>query len=160
MGKVCIPEQYKLVHAIAPQSTTVAITGDYISLKDAERVTIIADFNNTGTGKATYVTVYEATSTTGAGAAATTGNTYKGWRNAGTTSTDTLSAQTDAYRFATTTDATYQQIVIQVDPSDLTVGYDCLNVRTTTGETSNSVSIDYVVHTKYPAATPPAVISS
>lgn len=151
-----LPENYKIVEAISPKSSSSATTGDYICLKDAVKAYVVL---NAWGGDAVYATMYEATTTTGASAAATTSIEYQIWSNAATTTADTLTEQTASYRYATTTAATYQMIVFGIDPSQLTDGYDCIQVRfgASTG-TTKFVCANYFIQTKYPANQPPSAI--
>jgi hypothetical protein len=153
---ISLPENFKIVEAIPPSSSTAATTGDYVCLKDCVKAWVIVQAEG---GDADYATIYEATSTTGASAAATTGNAYDIWSVSSTTS-DTLTKRTSSYRYATTTDATNQIIVFGVDPAVLTDTYDCIQVRfgASTGSTPK-VSALYLLQTKYPADQPPTVIA-
>lgn len=151
-----LTEQFKIVQAIAPVSSTAARTGDYVSLRNCKYAYVLVEATG---GDAVYATIYEATSTTGAGAAATTANAYEIWSNASTTG-DTLTHQTSSYRYATTTDATNQMIVFGIDPAKLTDTYDCIQVRfgASTGSTP-TVAATYFLDTNYAADQPPTAIS-
>jgi len=153
---ISLPENFKLVQAIAPVSSTGATTGDYVSLKNAKKAWVVVQATG---GDEVYATMYQATSTTGAGAAATTSIAYEIWSNASTTG-DTLTHRTASYRYATTTAATQQMIVFGVDPSQLTDTYDCISVGfgASTGATK-IVSALYLLQTAYPADQPPTAIA-
>ncbi len=156
MGFIFLPERYKIVEAISPKSSSSARTGDGVSLKNVKQAYVIVQIMG---GDAVYATIYESTGTTVTGAA-TTANTYDIWTNAATTSSDTLVAGTASYRAACTTAATYQMLVFQIDPSDLTDGYDCIYVGTgASTATTKFVSALYLLETAYPADQPPAAIS-
>ena len=155
-----LPENCKIVEAITPQTGASARTGDYVSLKNVVKAWVVVHFNMAGAGNATYATMYEATATSGAGAAATTGNAYDIWSIASTTA-DTLTHQTSGYRYATTTDATGQVIIFGIKPSQLTATYDCIQVRVASSSTAtNFVSAMYYLQTAYPADQPPSAISN
>jgi len=153
---ISLPENFKLVQAIAPVSSTGATTGDYVSLKNAKKAWVVVQATG---GDEVYATMYQATSTTGAGAAATTSIAYEIWSATSTTS-DTLTKRTSSYRYATTTDATNQVIVFGIDPSQLTDTYDCIQVRfgASTGSTP-TVAAMYYLQTAYPADQPPTAIA-
>ena len=156
MGMTFLPERYKIVEAIAPQSSSAATTGDCVSLKNVKQAYVVVQIHG---GDAVYATIYESTGTTVTGAA-TTGNTYDIWTNTSTTAADTLTAQTASYRQVCTTGATHQMLVFQIDPSDLTDGYDCFYVGVgASTATTKFVSALYLLETAYPADQPPAAIS-
>jgi len=153
-----LPERFKIVNGITAQASSAARTGDYISLKDVNTAYVIVTWNQAGAGDAANATIYEATSTTGGGAAATTGNAYEIWSTASTTS-DTLTHQTASYRYSTTTDATTQLMVFQVRPEQLTDTYDCINVITdSTSTATNYVCATYLLEMAYQGDQPPSVI--
>lgn len=159
MGNVFLPEQFKIVSAIMPQTGAATRTGDYVSLKNCKTAYVVVHQNMAGQADDKYATIYEATSTTGAGAVATT-HSYKIWLNSNSTSSDTLVAQTDGYRCATAATATDQIMVFQIDPGQLTDTFDCINVVvTSTSTATNFAEAMYYLLTTYPAATPPAAIS-
>jgi hypothetical protein len=153
---ISLPENFKIVQAIAPVSSTAATTGDYVSMKNVKHAWVVVQATG---GDAVYATMYEATNTTGGSAAATTSIAYDIWSNSSTTG-DTLTKRTSSYRYATTTDATNQMIVFGLDPSQLTDGYDCIQVRfgASTG-TTPTVAATYYLQTAYPADQPPTAIA-
>lgn len=156
MGKVFLPERFKIVEAIEPKSSSAATTGDGVSLKNAKYANVVVHFRG---GDAVYATIYESTGTTVTGTA-TTANAYQIWSNLNTTASDTLVARTAGYRYLFTTAATRQMCVFGIDPAQLTDTYDCIyvGVGASTGATK-FVSADYYLETAYPADQPPAAIS-
>ncbi len=156
MGKVFLTEQFKIVEAIPPMSSSGATTGDGVSLKNCKMAYVVVHFHG---GDAVYATIYESTGTTVTGAA-TSGNTYQIWSNLSTTASDTLVARTASYRYLFTTAAAHQMCVFGINPTDLTDTYDCIYVGVgASTATTKFVSADYFLQTAYPADQPPAAIS-
>ena len=156
MGKVFLPEQFKIVEAIEPKSSSGATTGDGVCLKNTKMAYVVVHLHG---GDAVYATIYESTGTTVTGAA-TTGNAYQIWSNLATTATDTLVARTASYRYLFTTAATHQMCVFGIDPAQLTDTYDCIYVAVGASTAATKfVSADYFLETAYPADQPPAAIS-
>ncbi len=155
MGKVFLTEQFKIIEAIEPRSSSAAATGDCVSLKNAKMAYVVVHFHG---GDAVYATIYESTGTTVTGAATT--NSYQIWSNLSTTASDTLVARTAGYRYLFTTAATHQMCVFGIKPTDLTDTYDCIYVGVgASTATTKFVSADYYLQTAYPADQPPAAIS-
>jgi hypothetical protein len=156
--KTVLPEQFKIVNGTPVATTNGGITCDYISLKDAISVTIIAELLQAAT-HATALGVNEATTVAGGSAAAVTA-VQKVWKNADVSSTDTLVAATDAATIAATAGTTNQQLVMQFDPATLSSGFDCIAATLTdSSEATNFATVTYIIETRYPQATPPTAIT-
>ena len=153
----CIPEEFKIVNGTPVVTTNSAVTCDYISCKNALRVTIIAELLQAAT-HATALGINEATSV-GAGSATPVTTVQKVWKNADVSSTDTLVRGTDAATIAATGGTTNQQLVIQFDPATFSAGFDCIAATlTASSESTNYVTVTYLIEERYSQATPPSSI--
>ena len=143
-------EKTKIVSAIAPQVNTGALTGDYISLKNVVRCTIVVH-GLWATTDTSAITINQATAVAPSGATAIT-NVVPIWVNLDCDVDDTLSAATAAVSYTTNADAETKLIVFQVDPDQLDDGYDCININVGASNTSNIVSAEYILDLRYSAA--------
>ena len=156
---VNLVENLQLVEAINPKTTNGALTGDYISLKNAKRAWIVLNFTQAA-GHATAITVEQATNVAAGGTKAIA-TVVPIWANEDTAATDTLVRQTDAVAFTVANNIKNKQVVFQIDPSTLDIagGFDCITVKTAaSSETTNFVSAIYIIDTKYAKATPESAI--
>lgn len=155
---ICLPEEFKIVNGTPVVTTNGAVTGDYISLKDAIRVTIVCELLQ-AVSHATALGIKEATAVAPTGAVAVTA-VQKIWKNADVSASDTLVRGTDAATVAATAGATNQQLVIQFDPATLSDGFDCIAATlTASSQSTNYATITYIIQTRYKQATPPAAIT-
>ena len=151
-------EKYKVVNGTPVATTNGGITCDYISVKNAHRVIILAELLQ-AVSHATALGLNEATAVAGTSASAVTA-TFPIWKNADVSSTDTLVRGTDAASVSATAGATNQELVIEVDPSKLTAGYDCIAATLSdSSQATNFATVTYFIETRYPQATPPAAIT-
>jgi hypothetical protein len=153
----CIPEVFKVVNGSPVVTTTGGVIGAYISLKDALRVTIIAELLQ-AVSHATALGVNQATNVSGGSAEAVT-EVQKIWKNADVSASDTLVKGTDAATIAATAGATDQQLIMQFDPATLDDGFDCIAATLSdSSQATNFATITYLIETRYPQATPPSAI--
>lgn len=151
-------EKYKIVNGKPVTTTNGAITGDYISLKNARRVVIIAELLQAAS-HATALGVNVATDVAASGAAAMTA-VMPVWKNANVATSDTLVKSADAATIAATAGTTNQELVMEIIPERLPAGYDCIAATlTASSEATNFATITYLIEEKYPQATPPAAIT-
>lgn len=159
MGKKLV-ETTKIVQGLAPITPSTS-TPDYVSMKDASKLTIIIDVDNGSTVTGSAITLKQATAVAGTSEKALAFT--KMWANEDTGSSDTL-VETDVTANTFTTDDTNAknlQYVIEVDAAELDTdnGFDC--VRLGTGDGANMVlGATYILHgLRYPQDTPPAAIT-
>jgi len=158
MSNICLPEHFKIVQGAAPITTSSAVTGDYVSLKNVHRIWIIFELNQ-AVGHSTICSAMRATAVSPTGGTAMT-EVCKIWENEDTGSTDTLVKQTDAANVTVTDDIKDKTVVFQIDPNDLTATFDCIAGKTSaSSQSTNHVSITYILETRYPQATPPTAIT-
>ena len=155
-----LPQQFKIVTATAPITTNGTVTFDNVSMKNALRVWLIAQFNQA----ASHATVI--TPKLGAVVATcTTAITFSAdwWLNSDTATSDTLVKQTAATTFTLATGATAQLVVGLFIPSQCIVQgvtFDCIGATiATSSQATNFVDALWVLETAYPGATPPAAIT-
>ena len=158
--KICLPEYFKIVTALAATTTNGALTGDYVSLKNAKSCTIVVNLKQAA-AHATAISVEQATKVDATGTKVIT-NAVPIWANEDISTTDTLVRQTDAVNYTITADANDKLIVFQIDPATLDVanGFDCITVKTAAStEVSDFASAIYYIETKYAQVTPPTAIT-
>lgn len=154
-----LPENCKIVSGTPIVTTNTAVTCDYISLKDAHRVWVIASLLQAAS-HATALGITEATNVSAGSAAALTGKTFPIWKCADVSTSDALVRGTDAATVSATAGTTNQILVLEVDPSKLSAGFDCIAATlTASSEATNFVSVIYVIETRYPQSTPPTAIT-
>lgn len=151
------PSCYKIVEAITPQAGA-AITGDYVSLKNAIMAYVVVHINQAA-ANTVAITIEQATAVANTGSKAIT-NVVPIWANEDCVTSDTLVRQTDAVSFTTSAATKDKIIVFQIDPATLDVAndFDCITVKTGASSASNITSAMYYLDMKYSQATPPSAI--
>ena len=151
-------EQAKIIQAITPQAGA-AITGDYISLKNAEMAYIVVHMAQ-GAADICTITIEQATDVAGTGHKVIT-NVVPIWSNLDCVASDTLVRRTDAVNYALDAGIKNKVVVFQIDPSSLDVAgnFDCITVITSASNAANITSALYILTgLKYAGATPPSAI--
>ena len=158
MNKITLPEGYKIVDAIKPQAGA-AITGDYISLKNANMAYVLVHVNQAA-ANTMAITVEQASAVAGTSSKAIT-VVVPIWANEDCATSDTLVRQTDGVGFTTSAAQKIKQVVFQIDPATLDIanGFDCITVKTGASNAGNITSAIYLVDSKYGQATPPTAIT-
>ena len=159
MSKTTLPQEFKIVQGtLGPTTTNGAITtGDYVSLKNAKRCTVLVSLNQAATD-ATAITIEQATNVAGDGSTAIT-NVVPIWQNVDVSSTDTNARQTDAVSDAATAGTNPQLFIFQIDPETLADGFDCITCKLADStEATNFVNITYLLEVNYAQVTPPSAI--
>lgn len=145
-----IPEDAVPVVLVSPATTNGGVTTDYISLKNAHMVYLVATFTQAAT-HATGIDPTQASAVAGTGVKAIT-NTLPIWKNADISLTSVLTRQTDAITADCDAGTTNQIIVMQIDPAgfDVANGFDCLGCTVDdSSEATNFVSIVAYVVPRY-----------
>lgn len=153
-------ETTKIVQGLAP-ITPSSSTPDYVSMKDASKLTVIIDVDNGDTVTGSAITLKQASAVDGTGEKALAFT--KMHANTDTGASDAL-VETDVTSNTFTTDTTNAknlQYVIEIDAADLDTdnGFDC--VRLGAGDGANMVlGATYILSgLRYPQATPPTAIT-
>ena len=141
-----LPEQLKPIEAITPQAGA-AITGYYISLKNALRVYVVVHVNQ-AQADTMAITLEQATSIA-AGSTTPITVAVPIWANEDTVTSDRLVEQTAAVSFTTSAAQKHKMVVFLVDPATLAAGFDCLTVKTGASNAGNITSAMYYVVPRY-----------
>ncbi len=145
-----IPEEAVPVVLTPPVTTNGGVTGDYISLKLAHMVYIVATFTQ-AVGHATGIDVTQATAVDGTSVKAIT-NTLPIFANTDISLTSVLTRKTDAITYNLAATAKNQIVTMQVDPAgfDVNNGFDCLGITVDdSSQATNFVSIVAYVVPRY-----------
>lgn len=136
MGKLILPEQTKIVEALAPASDGAGRAGGYVTLKDAARVYVVVHIEQAA-ATAIPLTIEQAQDVEGTNAKALTNNAQI-WANLDAGASDSLVRQTDAVSFDTDAGIKNKIVVFQVDARSLDVnnGFDCIVVNTGANDTT------------------------
>lgn len=156
--KLTLPQDMKLVVALAPKTTNGAKVGDYISLKNCSgRVWVLCCFTQ-AVAHATAITLEQATNVAGAGSTPIT-VPVPIWSNVDAAAGDTMTKRTSAVSYTLPADAKEMLVCFQVDAGTLDEGYDCLTVKTAaSSQATNFVSAVYVIDNKYGGASAPSFV--
>lgn len=143
-----IPEGAFLVDGYAPNvGAAAAVTGDYISLKNAQMAWVIFQYRQADANAITFQ-VNRATAVAPTGAVII-GNVVPIWSNLDTATSDTLVRRTDATSYAAGTGATNKVVIFQIDPANLGSTYDCIAGYASAIAAAQYLSILYVVLPKF-----------
>jgi hypothetical protein len=152
-----LTQEMKIVEAITPQAGA-AITGDYVSLKNVQMAWAVVHINQAAVNTVA-ITIEQATDVSGTGHVAIT-KVVPIWSNLDCVASDTLVRRTDAVSYTTDAGQKHKTVVFQIDPATLTLANgDCITVLTGASDATNITSAIYLLETRYPQATPPAVIT-
>ena len=154
MGLLNIPQEVPLIEAITPQAGA-AITGDYISLKNAHRALVMVHINQANAATVA-ITIEKATDVAATGTTPIT-TVVPIWANEDCAASDALVAQTAAVSFTTSAAVKHKLVVFQIDPETLGA-FDCITVKTGASNAANITSAVYLLEPRYKQATPPSAI--
>jgi len=157
MSLQSIPQRLPLIEAITPQAGD-AITGAYISLKNAHRALVLVHINQANAATVA-ISIEQATAVAGTGSKVIT-NVVPIWANQDCVASDALVKQTDAVNFTTSAAVKHKLVVFQIDPEtlDMANGFDCITVKTGGSNAANITSAVYLLEPRYAQATPPSAI--
>jgi len=137
-------ENLKPVQFLTNRVGAGAVTGDYVSLKNAHKAWIFIDFTEGGAETVSFQPL-KATAVAPTNNTAIT-NVVKIWSNLDTATSDTLVERTAATVYVTDNVAAPKQIVFEIDPADLGhlagVPYDVISLTATAPNAA-----DYIVGT-------------
>lgn len=153
-----LPENVRWVVGSPPVTTNAAVTGDYVSLKNAHRAWLIFVLKQ-AVAHATICSVMEAPVVAGTDGTAMTA-TQRIWCNEDISDDlNLLRAAADAASETLTADAADKLVIIEIDPAKLTAGYDCVAGKTSaSSQPTNFVAMLYAIEDRYPQALPPSSI--
>jgi len=153
-------ENYKIISGTTPVTTNGGVTGDYVSLKNANKAWIICKLTQ-AVGHATVLSPKQATAVAGTGVKAFV-NTLKINANEDISASDTLAAQTAAVTYTVTNDVKNKLIIFEIDPADLDTAndFDCIGFTASdSSQADNLIGITYILDMKYKEDVPPAAIT-
>ena len=161
MNGFCLPENFKIVQGLPPTvGAAAALTGAYISVKNAQRVYVIFQYRQAD-GTAITFRVDRATAIDGTGVVVTA-SLMPIWSNLATATSDLMVARTAAINYAADVGQAFKVIVMEVDPAALGSDYDVIRGATTTAIANTSwLSILYIVEPRYQSRvlTQPSVVT-
>ena len=152
--KLSIPEQNPAVTGLAPVTTNLALTADYISMKNVISATVILTFTNAA-AFANVISLYQATAVAGTGKKALA-KACPVFYNEDVAASDALTRGTSAVAYTLTADIKNKKVIFEVDAEKLDVAnnFDCLTVGIdASSEATNFVNVEYILRKRYPAAT-------
>ncbi|GAB6174501.1 hypothetical protein JCM15765_39790 [Paradesulfitobacterium aromaticivorans] len=153
-----IPETTKIVEAITPQAGG-AITGDYVSLRDAELCFVIVHIDQANAAQVA-ITIEQAQDVAGTNSKVIT-NAIPIWANEDCGATDALVQKPEDVDFTTLATIKHKLVIFQIDPAHLDVnnGFDCITVKTAASDPTNITAAQYLLaDLRYGGNTPPSDI--
>ena len=143
-----IPEGCFLIDGYAPRvGAAGAVTGDYISLKNADMCWVVFHYYQADANAITFQ-VNKATAVDGTGATIIT-NVVPIWSNLACATSNTLVRRTDAVNYSAGTGAASKLVIFQIDPSSLGSTYDVICGYASSIAAAQYLSILYIVKPKY-----------
>lgn len=152
-----LPENCKLIEALMPQAGA-ALTGDYISLKNAHKAWVLVHINQANAAQVA-ITIEQATDVAGTGHVPIT-VAVPIWVCESSVASDALVRQAEAVAYTTTVGTTHKIVVFEIDPATLNVagGFDCITVITAASNAANITEAEYLLASRYQQASPPSAI--
>jgi len=152
-----LTQTFKIVQGYVGQGTTALVTTDSVSLKNAVMAWIVVNLDTTASSACALIPYR---SLTVGGAGVVLANTVPIWVNANVAATDTLVMEAaDALNFTTVADASYKQVIFQIDPAGLGGAYDCIYLTLGALAATEAMSVEFFIQERYQQATPPAAIT-
>lgn len=157
--KMSLPQEFKIVEAMAPATDAAGRTSDYVSLKNVEKAWILIHVTQ-GNAATILLSPLQASAVAGTGEKVLT-NAVPIWSNLDTAATDTLVERTDAVNYTTDAAVKNKQVIFEIDPRHLDVegGFDCVAFSTGASNVANITSAQFILQMRYQQATPPAAIT-
>ncbi|MCK1577807.1 hypothetical protein [Bradyrhizobium sp. 174] len=159
MAKFSLPEQFKIVEALAPAADAAGRASIGVSLKNYSKAWLLVTLTQ-GNAATVAIAVNQATNVAKAGGKALA-NAARIWANLDTSLTDTLVRQADAVSFTTDAALKNKQVLIEVDPAALDVagGFDCVYMSTGASNAANITQAQWILSgPRFASATPPSAI--
>lgn len=152
-----LPEQAKLVEALAPAADAAGRTSDWISLKNAHKAFIVVSITQ-GNAATIALTPNQATAVAGTGKKVISATRI--WANLDTAASDTLVRVADAANYTTDAALKNKMVVFEIDPSALDVagGFDCVAIDTGASNVANITQATFYIVPRYAGATQPSAI--
>ncbi len=138
-------ENASFIEAISPAAGGADLAGDYVSLKNAEHVTVVVHITQ-GNAAVVPITINQAKAVAGTDAKALA-KAVPIWANLDCAASDLPTRQTDAVAFSTDAGVKHKIVVFEIPAEALDVagGFTCLQVAAATSHASNLISAQYIV---------------
>lgn len=158
-ARFTLPQELKLVEAMAPATDAAGRTSDWVSLKNYGMCFIVFSVTQ-GNAATIALTPLQATAVAGTGSKVLA-NVVPIWSNLDTSLTDTLVRQTDAVNYTTDAALKNKQVVFMIDATqlDVTNSFDCVAFSTGASNAANITSAVFLLgEPRFNNATPPSAI--
>ncbi len=157
MAQFTLPNEAKLVEALAPATDAAGRNAAKVSLKNASKAYIIVHIAQ-GNAATIALTPQQAQDVAGTGAKALSA-AVPIWSNLDTAASDTLVRRADAVSYTTDAAVKNKIVVFEIDPAqfDIDNGFDCLFFSTGASNVANLTQAEYLLtDLRYQQATPPS----
>ncbi|ARM12126.1 hypothetical protein Bra5_CH01889 [Rhizobium phaseoli Brasil 5] len=154
-----LPQQLKIVEAMAPATDAAGRSSDIINLKNAGKAYILVSLTQ-GNAATVALTPMQAQDVAGTGAKVLA-NAVPIWSNLDTATSDTLVRRTDAVNYTTDAALKNKQVVFEIDPAllDINNGFDCVYFTTGASNVANiTAAVFLLTDLRYGQETPPSAI--
>ncbi|MBB2705957.1 MULTISPECIES: hypothetical protein [Rhizobium] len=159
MTRLTLPQQLKIVEAMAPATDAAGRSSDIINLKNAGKAYILVSLTQ-GNAATVALTPMQAQDVAGTGAKVLA-NAVPIWSNLDTATSDTLVRRTDAVNYTTDAALKNKQVVFEIDPAllDINNGFDCVYFTTGASNVANiTAAVFLLTDLRYGQETPPSAI--
>lgn len=152
-----LAQSHKIVELMAPATDAAGRTSDWISLKNATKVTIVVHITQ---GNAATILLSLLQAKTVAAGSSKAGPAVPVWANLDTAASDTLTRGADAATYTTDAAVKNKVVVFDVDVSALDAenDFDCIAISTGASNVANITQAMAFVEMRYGGATLPSVI--
>lgn len=158
---ISLPQECKIVEAIAPATDAAGRSSAAISLKNAGKAYIYAHITQ-GNAATIALVPMQATNVAKAGGKVLT-NAVPIWANLDTAAGDTLVRATDAVNYTTDAGVKNKLVIFEINPAllDVAGGFDCIYFTTGASNVANITSGAFIcTDLRYSQATPPSAIAN
>jgi len=159
MTKFTLPQQMKIVEAIAPAADAAGRSSDIVSLKNSGKAYILIHITQ-GNAATVALTPMQAQDVAGTGAKVLA-NAVPIWSNLDTATSDTLVRRTDAVNYTTDAAVKNKIVIFEIDPIllDTANGFDCIYFTTGASNAANITQAMFLLaDLRYQMSTPPSAI--
>lgn len=159
MTRLTLPQQLKIVEAMAPATDAAGRSSDIINLKNAGKAYILVSLTQ-GNAATVTLTPMQAQDVAGTGAKVLA-NAVPIWSNLDTATSDTLVRRADAVNYTTDAALKNKQVVFEIDPAllDINNGFDCVYFTTGASNVANiTAAVFLLTDLRYGQETPPSAI--
>ena len=159
--KISLPQEMKIVEAIAPAADAAGRSSAAISLKNAGKAYIYVHVTQ-GNAATIALTPMQAVNVS-KGSGKVLANSVPIWANLDTGASDTLVRATDAVNYTTDAAVKNKVVIFEIDPAllDVANGFDCIYFTTGASNAANITSgAFFCTDLRFAQATPPSAIAN